>query len=60
MSDNDIAELVNLQLESYGVSCVSVSDGHVFTFTLETLEALVEQAKDSGAAILFVKRGMAS
>lgn len=44
------------RLERDGVAVTSVSDGHVFAFTLESLERLVEDAKaGDGRCIVFVR-----
>jgi hypothetical protein len=55
--DGDVGDVIEAQLKSQGVSCIAVEDGHVFTFTSETLAALVEKAAKTGKVALFVKRG---
>ncbi len=55
MNPEDLSELVEAQIESQGVSCLSATDGHVLTFTLELLERLVARARESGRVIVFVK-----
>ncbi len=61
MSDDaDISDLMEAQLQHQGVGCVRVSDGHVFTFTSATLEAMVEKARESGKVIVFVRTGLTS
>ncbi len=57
---DDIAEVVDAQLDAHGVSAVTVSDGTVFTFTLATLEQLVKAAQATGRAIVFVQRAVLS
>lgn len=55
--DTYLTDLVDEQLRQQGISAIRVSDGHVFTFTLETLERLLEAAEEDGKVVIFVKRG---
>lgn len=57
---SDLAELINDQLEQQGVSVIRVSDGHVLTFTAETLARLQEAAKKTGRVVVFVKHGVSA
>ncbi len=57
---SDVNELIEAQIQSQGVSAIKVSDGHVFTFTLETLQRMVEQAQATGRVVVFVKHGAVS
>ena len=60
MDAQDVVELLETQVESQGVACLTVSDGHVMMFPLETLERLVERAREKGKAIIFIKTGVPS
>lgn len=55
--DNDLnpAEYAIELAKHQGVSVASVSDGWIFSFTAETLQALLDKAKETGMAIVFVK-----
>lgn len=55
--DNDLAEVIEDQLQRQGVASFRVDDGHVFVFTTETLEQLLKDAED-GRILVFVKRGV--
>lgn len=60
MKEGTVADVVDAQISSQGVSCITVSDGCVFTFTARVLEQLLAQAQDSGRVVVFVKRAVAS
>jgi thiamine phosphate synthase YjbQ (UPF0047 family) len=55
MTRTEIDEAVAEQVERQGVGCVRVEDGHVFVFTSEALEKLLEQSEEHGKVIVFVK-----
>lgn len=55
---SDLAGIIDFQIGHQGVSVHTVSDGTVFVFSLATLERLADAARESGKAILFVKRGV--
>jgi hypothetical protein len=57
VTDGTVADVIDAQIQQQGVSVIRVSDGHVFTFTLETLEALTERAREAGKVVLFVQTG---
>jgi hypothetical protein len=53
---DDMMEVVDDQIRAQGASAIRVNDGHVFTFTVETLELLLSKAVN-GKVVLFVKQG---
>jgi hypothetical protein len=59
VNDNDLAEVIDTQIQAQGVACFKVSDGQVFIFTIDTLERLLAGAKShpSQVAKVFVKSG---
>ena len=57
MSDSDVTDIIDAQIEAQGVSCLKVDDGHVLTFTKEMLEQLLSRAEKSGRVVLFIQHG---
>lgn len=62
LDGTDIMDVIDAQLMSQGVSCIKVSDGHVYTFTTRLLEQLLEKSKSSNEqkVVVFVKTGVMS
>lgn len=55
---DNLKEFTEMQLESQGVSVVTVSDGTVFTFTKELLTKLLAKSLDTGKVVVFIKKEM--
>ncbi len=62
MEDTTVRDLVDEQIRQQGTGCVQVKDGHIFTFTRETIERLLVNALESaeGRVIVFVRHGAVS
>lgn len=56
----DLPDYIDAQLSIHGVSCITVQDGHVLTFTTATLERLLERSREAGRVVVFVQRGVGS
>lgn len=56
--DTTITDIIDAQLKSQGVSCIRVTDGHVFTFTVDALEQMLEKARAMGKVVVFVQHGV--
>lgn len=52
---SDLTEDIEYQLKAQGVASYKVDDGEVFVFSTAVLEKLLEQSKDKGRVIVFVK-----
>ena len=50
-----LSENLEEQLRMQGVASYRVDDGEVFVFTKETLETLLESARERGRVIVFVQ-----
>lgn len=55
-----IGDIVDAQSQQQGFSVIQVKDGHVFTFTTETIERLLVAAEKTGKVVVFIKHGVPS
>ena len=52
---NDMIDFFNDQIEGQGIAVSSVADGHVFGFTRDHLQKMLDQNPDKQKFIVFVK-----
>jgi hypothetical protein len=50
-----LGEDIEVQLKTQGVASYKVDDGEVFVFSTAILEKMLEQSRDQGKVIVFVK-----
>ncbi len=57
-ADIDLKAILQNQLDTQGVGCITVKDGQVFAFTKAVLERLLVNANSNadGLVVVFVKR----
>jgi hypothetical protein len=60
MIEGNLADLIDGQIDSQGVSIIRCDDSYTLTFTTATLEMLLERSREVGRVMLLVKHGAES
>jgi hypothetical protein len=55
--DDDLAAILDAQIAQQGVGCVPVDGGWALVFPVETLEALLLEARKLGKVVFHVSKG---
>lgn len=55
-STDDPVEFLNAMADANGIAVSSVSDGHVFVFTKQRLQQMLEACADKDRLVVFVKK----